>query len=241
MVISHTHKIIFLKARKVAGTSFEIALSKFLGADDVVTPIIPGDEQIRTDRNYVGAQNYLKETKDIFLHPRWRDVKALRHFRRPNQFFNHISAKEVFRTVSNTLWNEYTKVAIVRNPWDCAISYFYHYNGRGADLGTFEEWCLTNQFIFGLNAEQYLINDKLIVDKFIRYEAFEEDISSLEGDIPELEGLWDTFKSINAKGGLRVKSGPSVLEIFSHAPKAGALVREAHTFEIEKFGYALQA
>lgn len=74
----------------------------------------------------------------------------------------------------------------------------------------------------------------------MRYEAFEEDISSLEGDIPELEGLWDTFKSINAKGGLRVKSGPSVPEIFSRAPKVDALVRAAHAFEIEKFGYALQ-
>ena len=240
MIISHTHKIIFLKARKVAGTSFEIALSKFLGVDDVVTPIIPADEQIRTDRNYVGAQNYLKDTKDIFLRPRWRDVKALRHFRRPNQFFNHISAKEVFEIVPNTLWNEYTKVAIVRNPWDCAISYFYHYNGRDADLGNFENWCLDNQFIFGLNAAQYLIGDELIVDKFIRYEQFEEDISSLEHAIPQLEGLWETFKSINAKGGIRIKTGPSVPEIFSRAPKADALVREFHAFEIEKFEYALQ-
>ena len=53
--------------------------------------------------------------------------------------------------------------------------------------------------------------------------------------------MWDTFKSINAKGGLRVKSGPSVSEIFTRAPKADALVRDAHAFEIEKFGYTLQS
>jgi hypothetical protein len=39
MIISHEHKFIFVKTRKTAGTSIEIALSKFCGPDDVICPI----------------------------------------------------------------------------------------------------------------------------------------------------------------------------------------------------------
>jgi hypothetical protein len=39
MIISHEHKFILLKTRKTAGTSIEIALSRFCGDDDVITPI----------------------------------------------------------------------------------------------------------------------------------------------------------------------------------------------------------
>ena len=39
MIISHTHKYIFLKSLKTAGTSVEAALSKHCGAGDMVTPL----------------------------------------------------------------------------------------------------------------------------------------------------------------------------------------------------------
>ena len=42
--------MLFLKPRKVAGTSFEIALSRSAGTADIVTPISLEDELIRTDQ-----------------------------------------------------------------------------------------------------------------------------------------------------------------------------------------------
>ncbi len=41
MIVSHKHKFIFVKTLKTAGTSFEVALAKVCGVDDVVTPISP--------------------------------------------------------------------------------------------------------------------------------------------------------------------------------------------------------
>ena len=47
MIASHQHRFIFLKTRKTAGTSVEIALSKVCGPDDVITEISPEDEELR--------------------------------------------------------------------------------------------------------------------------------------------------------------------------------------------------
>ena len=39
MIISHRHEFVYLKARKVAGTSVEVALAQHCGDGDIVTPI----------------------------------------------------------------------------------------------------------------------------------------------------------------------------------------------------------
>ena len=59
MIISHKFKFIFLKTNKTAGASIEIALSKFCGEKDIITPISPEDEQIRRSLGYRGPQNYM--------------------------------------------------------------------------------------------------------------------------------------------------------------------------------------
>ena len=57
MIISHKHKFIFLKTVKTAGTSIEIALSKYCGPDDIITPASPEDEITRSELGYPGPQN----------------------------------------------------------------------------------------------------------------------------------------------------------------------------------------
>jgi len=61
MILSKTNNYIFLKTTKTAGTSFEIALSKYVGPDDVVTPISEEDEATRAKLGYRGPQNYLEQ------------------------------------------------------------------------------------------------------------------------------------------------------------------------------------
>ena len=56
MIVSHEHKFIFLKTKKTAGTSIELALSQLCGPDDVITPLTEIDEALRASGR--GAQNW---------------------------------------------------------------------------------------------------------------------------------------------------------------------------------------
>lgn len=47
MIVSKKYGFIFLKIRKTAGTSIEIALSRATARDDVITPISADDEILR--------------------------------------------------------------------------------------------------------------------------------------------------------------------------------------------------
>ncbi len=58
VIASHSHRFIFLKTRKTAGTSVEIALSKVCGPDDVITEISPEDEALRRAAGGRGPQNF---------------------------------------------------------------------------------------------------------------------------------------------------------------------------------------
>lgn len=106
MIISHKHKFIFIKPRKVASTSVEIALSKHCGEDDVVTPISDFDTNADSDEYSIYPRNYQEK-----------------------HFYNHILPEEIKQKVGVEVWNNYYKFTIVRNPWDQVVSrYFWEKN-----------------------------------------------------------------------------------------------------------------
>jgi hypothetical protein len=237
MIISHSHKLIFLKARKVAGTSFEIALSKYLSAEDVITPIRQRDEEIRLKNGFRSRQHYRKPLAQILADKKKSDLRLLLRLRRPNLFYNHMSAEEVRDLVDARTWDSYLKVAIVRNPWDYVVSQYFYRTKSHRRPKSPQEWCLANKHVLGLNNLQYMIDGKVVVDHFIRYENFQEDIEALEALRPALQGLYQTFASISAKGSSRPKEGASVQEMFEGAETIDAAIRVFSAFEIDRFGY----
>jgi hypothetical protein len=243
MIVLHSHQVIFLKPRKVAGTSFEIALSNYAAEDDILTPITPKDEELRRSMGFRGAQNYNKRFKDILARPTRRDLKNLVAGRKPQLFYNHIAARDARARVGPAVWDQYTKVSIVRNPFDCAVSQYFWDNKRipVERRPSFAQWCMNNQAVLGRNNEQYMIDGKTIIDIFVRYENFEEDIRALEQAIPGLAGLYGIFSLISAKGTTRPKQGASVQDMFTDAESLENLIRQQNRYEIERFGYSLHA
>ena len=104
MIISHRHKFIFLKPRKVAGTSVEVALAQHCGDDDIVTPIAKFDR---------------KWDEDHYTHPgkQWPG------------YGRHATLRRVRKRLGRKRWDDYFKFAITRNPWDLVVSQ-YHWATR---------------------------------------------------------------------------------------------------------------
>ena len=130
MIISHEHKFIFLKTRKTAGTSIELALSQLCGPDDIITPIVRRDDE--PCRAQTGAAAELaacmaggRSSRPLFE----------RYWFRANPgdygFYNHIPAKRSPQALLNDeeVWRSYFKFAFERNPWDRQVS-AYHFRYR---------------------------------------------------------------------------------------------------------------
>ena len=164
MIISHKHKFIFLKTKKTAGTSIEIALSKICGPDDIITPITKGDEIARKEFANRSAQNYhipinrrsiSHFVKSIALHKRIR-------------YYNHMPAQDVRYLVKKEIWDSYYKFTVERNPFDKMVSLYFWKKGDQKFGNTYD--FLTkgglNNF---LSYDIYAINGVVAVDKVYDY------------------------------------------------------------------------
>lgn len=135
MIILHDQKMVFVKTRKTAGTSVEIALSTLAGPNDVITPVSPDDEALRVEAGGRSPQNYRGRVSEL----RPRHVKVFAKRRWPNRFYNHISAVEARDHLGQPTWEDYFTFTIERNPWDRLISHYALARSRKTVLG-FSEW-----------------------------------------------------------------------------------------------------
>src|SRR5438132_1302501 len=122
MIISHKYKFIFIKNEKTAGTSIEIALSKYLGEKDVITPNRDEDEALRKALGYRGAQNYYIS---LNRYTRKNLLELVTQHKRI-RFFNHSGAEYIKEHVDKHVWESYFKFCFERNPWDKVISWYYY-------------------------------------------------------------------------------------------------------------------
>jgi hypothetical protein len=238
MIVSHRHRLIFLKPRKVAGTSFEIALCKYVGEGDIVTPIHRDDEPLRNKLGFSGPQNFNYWLSDLFSKDR---VPRILGRQLPLKYYNHMPARLVRDRLPHAVWRGYRKISLIRNPWDRAVSIFFWKNRGGqADLADFTSYFLARPELLEWNYENYMIDGEDVIDHYLRYEHFEQDIQQLEREIPSLAGLWKTFKSVNAKGQVR-KKAHTTAEIFADNPRVHRLIQQRNAWEIEKFSYRLSS
>lgn len=231
MIISHRYKFIFLKTRKTASTSVEIALSKFCGKDDIVTRMPEKDEQHRLKLGYMGARNYQK----LFYEFNAKDwARLFLRRKKPIKFREHIEAKALKEIIGENVWNNYFKFSIERNPWDKAISQYYYKKSKTGQNFTFKEFLLQQpEKAFSItNYDIYSINGKIITDYMIRYEKLEEQLS----EVGRLIGLPEplSIKGITAKGNIRKDRRPYTDFI---GEEEREIIDNICRREIEEFGY----
>ena len=191
MILSHQHRFILFKVAKTAGTSLEIALSRFCGPNDVITPISPEDEKIRARLGFRGPQNFV--------------LPPIHAGGRQRKFFNHISAVGVKRLIDPWVWDHYYKFCFVRNPWDRVISqYWWRYRGRdnGPSLSEF----IASKKARGLNRNSlrfYTIDGTIVVDDIYRYEDLPGALDRIQDKLALPDRLVPTPRHASGRTGTR--------------------------------------
>ena len=211
MIASHAHRFIFLKTRKTAGTSVEIALSTVCGPDDIITAISPDDEELRKAAGGRAPQNC--------------DSPPL-----PRKAYNHMGAKATRDAVGRKAWNDYFTFAIERNPWDSVVSlYFWKYKDRD-ELPDFDHY-VSEVWIEQLanNRRMYRIRGELALDRVLRYERLDTELKQ----VWEQLGLPGSPDLPRAKG--HARPAGHYRELYS--PYARDRVGEVFADTIEAFGY----
>lgn len=236
MIISHKNQFIFIKTAKTAGTSLEIALSKYCGPEDIITPISERDEVVRRELGFRGAQHYLKEKSRYGISDYWRQLRKKRPIK---AFYNHIPAQEVYEKVTREVWDNYFKFSVVRNPWDRAVSRFFWRNtrkNRGLSKEDFRAFLLKNPEALARNREKTKVNGRVAMDFMVRFEHFETDLAEVSERIGLPGNLYEDLRSLNAKKGHRPK-GASPEDLFSGFDEGIEAVRRVCAEDIEEFGY----
>ncbi len=244
MIISHKYKFIFVKTKKVAGTSLEIALSKYLGENDVATLV--AEEAIREERGYRVGRDYRKKVSEIGLSDikKWNGIffKRVSRFLQsgrisslppwPRQYYAHMTAKEIRAVVDEDIWNSYFKFTIERNPWDWVVSYYYFWMKYNRDI-SFDEFVRSGIAQKASNLSFYTDASDVLVDKVIKYEEFDTALPELSERMGYPENLADIMKETHAKSHLRKVR--DYHDLYNDETKA--LVAEQFKREIEMCGY----
>ncbi|GAA1930888.1 hypothetical protein [Nocardioides hwasunensis] len=184
MIASHAHRFVFVKTRKTAGTSLEIALSRHCGPTDIVTRISPEDETLRAAAGGVGPQN--DDTTPTS--------------------YAHMGARRVIEVVGRETWDDYFTFAVERNPFDVVASSWRYSARKPSFTKTFAEFVRTPRRMerLALNERLYRLDGRVIVDEVYRY----EELRAAVADISARTGL--PLDLPHAKQG----SGPHYRELY---------------------------
>lgn len=231
MILSHKHRFIFLKTRKTAGTSIELGLCNFCGKEDIITQEGIKDEALRKSLGYIGPQN---NTVNIFKH------RLVEIARIPIQGFanhkRHDPGWLVKKHIGNEIFDSYHKITAIRNPWDMAVSRFYFRRQLiGSEVNentTFKEYLRITPKNDLDNSRVYRINEKSVVDSYVRFENLLEDWKGLLNKLN-----LDYIDLPKAKTGIRKdKEHYSLL----YDDDDIEIIRNLCTWEINEFGYEFE-
>jgi hypothetical protein len=182
VIVSHEHGFVFMKTRKTAGTSVEIALSRVCGPDDVITPVTDDDEVLRRAHGGRGPQN--------FEAPPNLERKA----------FNHMPVSMVRKMLGRRKFESYLSFAVERNPWDSVVS-LYHWRFRDTEPGSFSEYVASPavETFATKNHRIYRLKGEVAVDRVLRYESLDSELAAVWSEL----GLPGSPDLPHAKGGTR--------------------------------------
>jgi hypothetical protein len=155
-IISFQYNFIFIKLRKVAGTSIEIDLSKIVESNAIVTPITPS-----------------------------MNGHIPRNYQNNSIFYNHMPATEIRAALGAQQYDSMFKFCVEREPVSKCISHFHMlrnsgtHNKNGAYQKNWDAYCNDADFPIdlGMYSENKSGKDCLLVDRILKYENLHNQLS----------------------------------------------------------------
>jgi len=125
LILSKKFRFVFIKGKRVGGTSVEMALSTICGSRDIITPIAPIDELERMHRG-ARAQNYAvaREREDAYI----QQIQAaprhsLAQVSVPKElYYNHMPLREVIAAYGPSV-SSFDIVCVERSPFAKILSW----------------------------------------------------------------------------------------------------------------------
>jgi hypothetical protein len=241
--------LLFLKPKKVAGTSFEIALSVSATPADIVTPISLEDELIRIDQNgllpinwsrqpqlestYISLVQQIHRIKKTGvaspdLKTKRQQLKDLINIKGHRIYYNHITPVEIIESFGEERFADAFKVTITRHPYEQIVSQAYWLS-----QGKLRKQLPLAQIIDELlvdpapNTPYYFDDNKKLCDFYIKMENFQSDTQKLETNF----GLqiWRHMPVTKKSGS---SSRPKASEILTKEQKQKVQSRSKLEFEL---------
>jgi len=244
MIYSRKNDFLFVKGKKVAGTSVEMALSTLCGPEDIITPIMAVDELQRLRLGGKGAQNYSRrrERERAYLENLvrlWPSKKD--ELRRPRIIYkNHMGLSEFVRRYGSLPTQRI--FCVERNPYAKIISganmsvNFDRYKHDGVrmecDLETLRTF-ISNMFELDeweCNLDRYRDADGGLSLRVLRFESLAEEFARLMGEYR----ISPSPSLPHAKEGLNSNS-IDPREVFTRAQLDR--INEIYAEEFDIFGY----
>lgn len=227
MIVSHENGLIFIKTRKAASTSIEIALSAHAGPKDIISPISPTDESERQRLGFAGARNCELPLFAATL----RDMARFAiKYRSLPKFYDHMSAYALRKAVGEPIWRSYYKFTFERNPFDKAVSLYYWNTRNQKYRPSLDEFILDADPCQLSNWHLYSLAGEPAVDFVGAYENLESDLRKVFYRL-DLQYL----HLPSAKSGLR-EAGHGYRDLMGAA--ARERIERVCRRELETFGYA---
>ncbi|MBU2979580.1 sulfotransferase family 2 domain-containing protein [Alteromonas sp. C1M14] len=226
MIISHKHKFIFIKTVKTAGTSIEVYLSQFCDEQDILTPIYPAVAPHQA-QHYRGYWNPIPEMCKASTKER---MTVLGHWMKGKKFRNHASAVNVKHRVPKSIWNNYFKFCVDRNPWDKTLSHYHMLRKRHNMNMTLDQYFANGKLC--LNYPKYCDQrGNVLVDRVLNYEALDSQLGEV---FKQLSIPFDGGLGVRAKGNYRDDHRP-YQKVYT--PEQQRFVAQAFSREIDMHAY----
>lgn len=193
-IVNFEHKVIFVKTRKVAGTSVEGYLRRLAGPSDVISPIqVPDEFELASQglcaQNWASSRDIEKRYNELVLQPDFPGARSFKRSIAPDEklWGPHMNTSRIKRALRNMDYDydDFFSFTIDRHPYSWVVSYAAFQavkpslrgTQREAEVSDLVSEMLMEKFL--TNWDVYAPSGKVMVDHVLDFDHLDSEFPTL--------------------------------------------------------------